>query len=63
MDFFECCHQCKAPKRHPGCHDSCPDYIKAKKLWDARNENIRKKRTTEADFDAARLNLARFRKR
>ena len=34
MGFFECCHVCKAPKRYPGCHDKCPDYIKQKAKWE-----------------------------
>jgi hypothetical protein len=29
-DIFECCHKCTAPKRHPGCHASCEEYLKAK---------------------------------
>ena len=23
---FECCRHCVAPKRHPGCHATCPEY-------------------------------------
>jgi len=41
MRFFECCHYCVAPKRYPGCHSTCSDYIKQKKLWDANQEAIR----------------------
>ena len=26
-----CCHHCVAPMRHPGCHDHCDIYQKAKK--------------------------------
>ena len=22
-----CCRGCVAPKRHPGCHDHCPEYL------------------------------------
>lgn len=22
-----CCKNCVAPKRYPGCHDHCPEYI------------------------------------
>lgn len=22
-----CCKDCVAPKRHPGCHGSCPEYL------------------------------------
>ena len=24
---IKCCRGCVAPKRYPGCHDHCPDYI------------------------------------
>lgn len=34
MSFFECCHYCVAPKRHAGCHSTCPEYIKQRKQWD-----------------------------
>lgn len=27
---FDCCRYCVAPKRHPGCHATCPDYKEAK---------------------------------
>ena len=27
MFKFECCIECVAPKRHPACHGSCPEYI------------------------------------
>lgn len=42
MGFFECCHYCKAPKRYPGCHDKCSDYIEAKNRWEAIREAERK---------------------
>ena len=35
MNYFECCHHCVAPKRKPGCHDTCPDYTKAKAKFEA----------------------------
>jgi hypothetical protein len=38
MGFFECCHVCKPPKRSPGCHSKCPEYLKQKKLWDEHQE-------------------------
>lgn len=25
---IKCCKDCVAPKRHPGCHDTCEDYKK-----------------------------------
>lgn len=47
MGFFECCHYCVAPKRYPGCHSTCPDYIKQKAEWDALKEARRKANSGE----------------
>ena len=30
MGMFKCCHPCVPPKRHPGCHDRCPEYADEK---------------------------------
>lgn len=30
MGVIKCCIPCVAPKRHPGCHDHCPEYIEEK---------------------------------
>ncbi len=32
--FFECCRYCVAPKRHPGCHSTCPDYLQQRAEYD-----------------------------
>ena len=29
-DWFECCRDCKEPKRFPGCGKDCAEYKKAK---------------------------------
>lgn len=29
-----CCYGCVAPKRHPGCHGSCPEYLADKAKHD-----------------------------
>ena len=34
--LFECCHQCHPPKRYPGCHSDCPEYLKDKAEYDKR---------------------------
>ena len=47
MGFFECCHKCKAPKRHTGCHKSCPEYAKAKKEFEEHKETVRLHRYVE----------------
>lgn len=32
--IIKCCHHCVPPKRHPGCHGTCPDYIEERALYD-----------------------------
>lgn len=38
MGLFECCHYCVAPKRHLGCHDTCPEYLEDKQICEERKE-------------------------
>lgn len=33
---IECCHHCVPPKRHPGCHDRCPEYAEEKAVYEQR---------------------------
>lgn len=40
-NWFEECHHCVAPKRHPGCHSHCPDYIEAKAKYDQKRMDAR----------------------
>lgn len=39
-DFKECI-KCKPPKRHPGCQDTCPDYIRDKTKHEEKLKKIR----------------------
>lgn len=32
--MFECCQKCVKPKRHPGCHDHCPEYAEERAKFD-----------------------------
>lgn len=36
MNQIFCCKGCIAPKRHPGCHDHCPEYQKQKAEYEAK---------------------------
>jgi len=38
---IKCCKDCVAPKRHPGCHGVCPEYIHEKALWEEEKKAIR----------------------
>lgn len=31
---IKCCYGCVAPKRHPGCHGRCPEYLSEKAEYD-----------------------------
>ena len=35
-----CCKGCEAPKRHPGCHGKCEEYIKQKADYDKRKAEL-----------------------
>lgn len=37
---IKCCKDCVPPKRHPGCHSQCPDYLREK----AEHEEWKKKK-------------------
>lgn len=36
-----CCKDCVAPKRHPGCHDTCKEYFEQKERWEKDKENAK----------------------
>lgn len=38
---IKCCKDCVAPKRYPGCHGVCPEYIHEKALWEEEKKVIR----------------------
>jgi hypothetical protein len=46
--YFECCHNCKPPRRYPGCQDHCPDYAEGKAKHDADKEIEYQRRRREA---------------
>ena len=33
---MKCCYGCVAPKRYPGCHSHCPEYIEERAEYDRR---------------------------
>lgn len=35
---INCCRDCVYPKRHPGCHAKCEEYIAERKALDEVNE-------------------------
>lgn len=44
---IKCCNGCVAPKRYPGCHDRCPDYIEEKAKHNEEKAAAYKKKAIE----------------
>ena len=58
------CIGCVAPKRYPGCHAKCIDYIITKAYHNVLVEEDHKKRSLEAyTSDMTRNNMEKSRKR
>lgn len=34
MTPIRCCKGCVAPKRYPGCHGHCPEYLQEKEAYE-----------------------------
>lgn len=47
MKQIKCCIKCVAPKRHPGCHGTCEEYLKEKELCDQDKHALRKAKDKE----------------
>ena len=45
---IKCCKDCVAPKRHPGCHGVCPEYLYEKALWEEEKKVIREEHRRNA---------------
>ena len=53
---IKCCKGCVAPKRHPGCHDTCKEYKEQKAKHEESMKNEREylanlRPITNFDFD------------
>ena len=44
---INCCRYCVAPKRHPGCHGRCSEYMGEKAKHDKEKAEADKKRRVE----------------
>lgn len=54
MMAINCCKGCVAPKRYPGCHGRCPEYLEEKARWDELMAAERKKLDTQYGITSAR---------
>ena len=51
------CKDCTAPKRHPGCHDKCPEYLEQKAKYEEIKEAERKWKEVRGGLIDQRNNL------
>lgn len=51
---INCCKDCVAPKRYPGCHGHCPEYLEEKARYDERMAAERKWKRTQNGITNAR---------
>lgn len=49
---INCCRYCVAPKRHPGCHSHCSEYIVEKAKHDEQKAAEDKRRRIEYGLDS-----------
>ena len=63
--YFSSCYHCKPPKRHPGCHATCPGYAEDKKNYEIvkENEDYERKMNAAMDTPGFYQTLRRKRKR
>lgn len=54
MTPIRCCEGCVAPKRYPGCHATCPEYLQEKEEYEARKAEIDKKLAVKYGIKAQR---------
>ena len=52
---IKCCFGCVAPKRYPGCHGHCPEYIAEKEQHDKEKAVADQKRAIEFGLNGQAL--------
>ena len=50
--IIKSCNGCVAPKRHPGCHDHCPEYLQEKAEYRIRKDAADKQKAIRTGLDA-----------
>lgn len=51
---IECCHYCVAPKRYPGSHGKCPEYLAERTAYEKRKMAYYGDRQVQAGLDEQR---------
>lgn len=51
---IKCCYGCVAPKRYPGCHGTCPEYLAEKAKHDEEMTEDYKRRQVQGALNEQR---------
>ena len=51
-----CCKSCVAPKRHPGCHGHCPEYLAERAVYEAKKAEVDKLKAIRDGLDNQAIN-------
>lgn len=51
------CRDCKPPKRHPGCHSECEEYLKERDAIEALRKEIQANKAEDNLYNSYRHNL------
>lgn len=51
---IQCCRNCVAPKRYPGCHGKCQEYIAEKEDYDKKMAEFKKKEDISRAIQSSR---------
>lgn len=49
--MIDCCKGCIPPKRHPGCHSTCEEYLRQHKKHNQEREERYQMRKIDWDFE------------
>lgn len=47
---IKCCKDCVPPKRYPGCHSTCSEYLSEKKEYEEQKQALSLKRQAEQNL-------------
>ena len=62
--MIKCCYGCVAPKRHPGCHGHCPEYLAEKEQDEQKKAQVELSRKVSLNIYQQRADMvARARRR
>lgn len=64
MRSAKCCIKCVPPKRHPGCHDRCPEFQAVVKENERERSEIAKRNQSSDDaYHVRQAKRERYRRR